>query len=277
MGQRSWDTKFVNNYIQMLESPKFRLEVQDSARAELNLPTFEISPNVFISPYDSIGTRVALRKISYGNRILEIGCGTGWNSIVAAQNGANEVVATDITENALDNTQLNINNAEFQETIQVFRSDLFDNVPGKKFDIIVANLPFDNSKLQALNGLNKATRDPGFVVNGRFLRNARKFMTNDGLIIFNHSNFSGANLELSSAIVTNGFYVEDLSETLVPFGKLKRKFYTIILKQEEFRPKILSINPLLNPVEFFRRERIYKDNVWYLREIENLPQYHNWR
>jgi release factor glutamine methyltransferase len=277
MRQRSWDTKFVNSYIELLKDGDFRSDIRDAARRELNLPGFAVLPEVFISPYDSIGTRKALRKISDGKRVLEIGSGTGWNSIVAAQSGANEVVATDISESALDNTRLNINNANFQSTIQVYRSDLFDKVPTRKYDIIVANLPFDNSEFSNLDGLNIATRDPGFELNKRFLREVRNYLLPDGQIIFNHSNFSGMKSELVGYIMKNGFYVAHLSKTQVPWGKLNRKFYTIILKQEQFRPKTLEVNPILQPTEFFRRERVYIDNVWYLREIQGLPQYPSWR
>jgi tRNA1(Val) A37 N6-methylase TrmN6 len=277
MRQRSWDTKFVDNYIKLLKNDSFRTNIRNAARSELNLPDFEVFPDVFISPYDSIGTRKALRKISCEKKVLEIGSGTGWNSIVAAQNGASEVVATDISENALDNTQFNIYNARVQNIIQVYRSDLFDKVPVGKYDIVIANLPFDNSKFRTPDGLNMATRDPEFQLNKRFLKEVRNFLSADGQIIFNHSNFSGVSSELTDAITKNGFYITELSKTQVPWGNLNRKFYTIILKQEEHRPKTLTVNPILQPTEFFKRERVYIDNVWYLREIQGLPQYPSWR
>lgn len=69
---------------------------------------------------------------------LELGCGTGLISIIAAQRGA-FATASDIspqaTENAKQNAELN------QVSISVAHSDLFERLEGK-FDWIVINPPY---------------------------------------------------------------------------------------------------------------------------------------
>ena len=77
-------------------------------------------------------------NISVGERVLEIGCGSGIVSIHCAVNGG-EVTAVDINPSAVESTKKNaeINNVQ----IDVKRSDLFENVEGK-FDTIVFNLPY---------------------------------------------------------------------------------------------------------------------------------------
>ena len=77
-------------------------------------------------------------KVRPGERILEIGCGSGVVSIHCAKNGC-EVTAVDINPSAVEctkeNAQLNCVDIDVRE------SDLFQNVP-ERFDTIVFNLPY---------------------------------------------------------------------------------------------------------------------------------------
>ena len=73
-----------------------------------------------------------------GERVLEIGCGSGVVSIHCAKNGCT-VTSVDINPSAVEctkeNAQLNGVNIDVRE------SDLFQNVP-ERFDTIVFNLPY---------------------------------------------------------------------------------------------------------------------------------------
>jgi release factor glutamine methyltransferase len=70
---------------------------------------------------------------------LELGAGSGTMSILAAKKGAT-VYASDISNKAVENTKLNsaINNAN----INVFASDLLQNIPNMQFDYIIINPPY---------------------------------------------------------------------------------------------------------------------------------------
>ncbi|GEA08351.1 hypothetical protein KUL42_31120 [Alteromonas sp. KUL42] len=72
------------------------------------------------------------------SRMLDMGCGSGMLSFVAAQKGA-EVVSVDLSDAALANTLSNAlaNNID----VTVLKSDLFDQVDGH-FDLIVVNPPY---------------------------------------------------------------------------------------------------------------------------------------
>lgn len=74
-----------------------------------------------------------------GKSLLELGCGSGLISVVAARNGA-VVTASDISLTALKNTTLNcrINNVD----ALVLESDLFDQIPLQQFDWILINPPY---------------------------------------------------------------------------------------------------------------------------------------
>lgn len=70
---------------------------------------------------------------------LELGCGTGLISIVAAKKGA-RVIACDLNLKAVENCKLNaMANAT---DIQVYHSDLFQKLPNQKFDWVVINPPY---------------------------------------------------------------------------------------------------------------------------------------
>ncbi len=74
-----------------------------------------------------------------GKTFLELGSGSGIISVYAAKKQA-IVTAVDISDKAIENTYLNKkkNNA----TIQVIKSDLFDQVSSSTFDWIVINPPY---------------------------------------------------------------------------------------------------------------------------------------
>lgn len=75
--------------------------------------------------------------------VLELGCGTGFLSILAAKKGAN-MVASDISQLAINNSKLNAEKAGFK--IDFYLSDLFDKIPKNEFDYILINPPFYRGK-----------------------------------------------------------------------------------------------------------------------------------
>jgi SAM-dependent methyltransferase len=71
---------------------------------------------------------------------LDLGCGCGIQSLLAAQHST-KVTATDINPRALALTRFNaaLNGIS---NIEIFEGSYFQPVDGKKFDLIVANLPY---------------------------------------------------------------------------------------------------------------------------------------
>lgn len=72
--------------------------------------------------------------------ILELGCGSGLLSLLAAKKGA-QVTSIDINRKAVENAKINADKNELKITAYV--SDLFSNVnSNKKFDIVLINPPY---------------------------------------------------------------------------------------------------------------------------------------
>ncbi|MES2902165.1 MAG: 50S ribosomal protein L3 N(5)-glutamine methyltransferase [Pseudomonadota bacterium] len=78
--------------------------------------------------------------------ILELCTGSGCLAIMMADAFPNSVVdAVDISNEALEVAQININEYKLQGRVNPIASDLYQNVPFKKYDLIVSNPPYVNS------------------------------------------------------------------------------------------------------------------------------------
>lgn len=102
-------------------------------------PGIDISenPEVYPPSDDSILLIESL-VVRDGERILEVGCGSGVVSIHCAVNGC-DVTAVDINPLAVELTRRNA--AANGVDIRVSESDVYENVDGR-FDTIVFNLPY---------------------------------------------------------------------------------------------------------------------------------------
>lgn len=74
-----------------------------------------------------------------GKSVLDLGSGTGLLGIAAAKLGARQVVATDLSPEAVECTRRNA--SRNSATIEVRQGHLFEPVSDRKFDLIVTRLP----------------------------------------------------------------------------------------------------------------------------------------
>jgi len=102
----------------------------------------EIPPEVF-HPGFFFSTHLLLQYISKlplnEKLFLELGCGSGLISIVAAKQGA-FVTATEINRVAIG--YLITNSRHNKVKLEIIESDLLNDVPKKKYDIIAINPPY---------------------------------------------------------------------------------------------------------------------------------------
>lgn len=148
---------------------------------------FIVPEGVYCPAEDSILLAEEIEKLDLnGKKCLEVGCGSGFLSILMAKKGA-KVTAADISKApvAAARTNARENNAD----VQVIRSDLFEKISGK-FDIIVFNPPYlpvdDKYTEKSYDG--GAT---GRAVIERFLRQAPAFLEKNGKIFVVFSSLTG--------------------------------------------------------------------------------------
>jgi release factor glutamine methyltransferase len=84
-------------------------------------------------------------QIARGNRVADIGTGTGALAIRAADQGAVSVLAIDICDAAVANAQENVRRANLESRVTVLKGNVFGGVAaGHVFDVVIANLPGRN-------------------------------------------------------------------------------------------------------------------------------------
>lgn len=138
----------------------------------------DILPEVYVPAEDTYLLLSAI-YVQEGERVLEMGCGSGIVSLHMAKAGA-VVTAADMDERAVRATE---NSAILNGLdVQAVHSDLFSNVPGQ-FDLIVFNPPYLRGDVQGQEDLCWAGGEDGVRLTSRFLDEAREHLEPDGRVL----------------------------------------------------------------------------------------------
>ena len=111
---------------------------------------FYVDNNVLIPRQETeqlVTNLVAMVTKFFGDKkvkILDIGCGSGCISISLQKLLNCEVFAADISQNAINITEMNAKLNEAKVT--TICSDIYDNIHNEKFDVIVSNPPYIESE-----------------------------------------------------------------------------------------------------------------------------------
>ncbi len=160
----------------------------------LTLKNFSVLSNV-LRPEVMSALQLAqwlyLNNALYAGKItIDMGCGAGIQGIVMAFCGARQVVCSDISNDAVKNTILNVKNYKLQNKVKVVGGDLFEKIK-QKADVIVFNHPFfsDHTMRQTLNA-DFAMLERGSLIH-RFLDDAKRFLKPNGLIVMPYFHVAG--------------------------------------------------------------------------------------
>lgn len=126
------------------------------------------------------------------DNILELCTGSGCIAIACAHVFENaNVVASDISTDALAVAEINRQQHGLQGRLELVQSDLFENVPARKYDLIVSNPPYvSESEMAELSDELKSEPALGLVAGEQgldvvipILKKARKFLSDTGVLI----------------------------------------------------------------------------------------------
>ncbi|MBA2729112.1 MAG: methyltransferase domain-containing protein [Parachlamydiaceae bacterium] len=160
--------------------------------------TFVGYPNVYspiIFPGANKQTDIPIRT---GDHFLEIGCGTGIFSVLAALEEAEIVFAIDINPDAVANTIENAHLHGVADKMQVLQGDMFDPLEETQlFDVIFFNIPFchRDCKIDELTMLGQSLYDPEHELLHRYFKEGKIHLKEGGKLILGYSTTHG-NIEL---------------------------------------------------------------------------------
>ncbi|GAA5040211.1 release factor glutamine methyltransferase [Thermocatellispora tengchongensis] len=148
-----------------------------------------------------------LAEVRAGDRVLDMGTGSGVNAILAAS-VAERVLAVDINPVAVEAARGNARRNGVADRVEVRQSDVFANVEGR-FDLIVFDPPFRWFAPRDL--LEAATTDENYRAMTTFFRQARRHLSPGGrmLVFFGDS---GDLPYLRHLIDAEGFRAEVLAQ-----------------------------------------------------------------
>ncbi|MEV4110660.1 methyltransferase [Nonomuraea sp. NPDC049695] len=165
-----------------------------------------------------------LAEVRAGDRVLDMGTGSGVNAILAAST-AKQVLAVDINPVAVEAARGNAERNGVADRVEVRLSDVFADVDGR-FDLIVFDPPFRWFAPRDL--LEAATTDENYRAMTSFFRQAREHLTPAGrMLIFFGS--SGDLAYLRHLMDEQGFDVEVVARQELTKDGQSVSYYTFRL------------------------------------------------
>lgn len=153
---------------------------------------FNVNENVLIPrPETEELVCLVLKNIKQGERVLDIGTGSGAIAIVLAKESNAVVTAIDVSEKALEVAKENAKNLGVN--VEFVLSDLFENLEGEKYDKIVSNPPYiSENEFQMLESdvkdfepkLALVADNNGLEIYEKIIKKAPEHLTKNGEIYF---------------------------------------------------------------------------------------------
>jgi len=137
--------------------------------------------------------------------ILDLCTGSGCIGIACAYAFPHaKIDLSDVSDDALQVANINIKKHDAEHRINAIHSDLFDNLNGKKYDLIVSNPPYvDQEDMQALSPefhhepeLGLSSGKDGLDITRKILQNAASYLTETGILVVEVGNSQHALMEL---------------------------------------------------------------------------------
>lgn len=156
------------------------------------------------------------QELYRGKKLLDMGCGSGIQGIVAGVYGATQVTCSDISSYAVRNTRENVKRFSLEDRVGVVQGDLFEHISDTA-NVIVCNHPFF-----ADNPIEEAPVSIAMLNNGEFLRRflagAHHYLTTQGVIVMPFFHFAGPTNNPALHAPTYGYRVDERWSTEITTG-----------------------------------------------------------
>jgi methylase of polypeptide subunit release factors len=124
-----------------------------------------------------------------GKTTLEIGCGSGVVLAALAREGASRVCGVDIEADAISISSQTLSDAGYLDVAELHHGDMWAMVPGRVFDVVVANLPQAPTESKEVDGRHLSWNFGG--ASGRalldqFLNGVAAHLSTDGWGLITH-------------------------------------------------------------------------------------------
>ena len=123
---------------------------------------------------------------------LDLCTGSGCLGIMMAHSFQNaEIDLVDLSDKALQVAQINVDQYGLDDRIELIRSDLFDALKGKKYDLIISNPPYVN-EASVKNFPMEFLKEPSMALGSgddgldhtiRIILEAKEYLNDDGMLI----------------------------------------------------------------------------------------------
>lgn len=203
--------KRVEHILREFDVPSYETDIFK----DLELESFRVFRGVL--PPDRARMSPVLARFLHRNKtlfenksVLEIGTGSGILAVVMAKHGAKSVVATDIMDASVNNTQANAEILNLQHVIEVRKGDLFGPIKEERFDLIVFHHPFFCDEPTKGSGLETAIMDDGRIIR-RFLTDAKTYLKPEAKILLPYNEAAGEGNDPRTHAENYGFDIARLA------------------------------------------------------------------
>ncbi|GAA4081750.1 HemK2/MTQ2 family protein methyltransferase [Streptomyces shaanxiensis] len=187
------------------------------------LPRYWVPPGVYPPQTDTRLLERAMHRegVTAETDVLDLGTGSGVLAVQAARLGGH-VTAVDISWRAIATAWLNalLNG----QTLRVRHGDLATAVPGRRFDLVIANPPYVPAPgPRPPRGRARAwdAGTDGRLLIDRICDSAPTFLRPTGTLLIVHSHLCGVGATLTR-LAEAGLRAEVVDRTLLPFGRVLR-------------------------------------------------------